>query len=162
MTTEKDPIKKCPYQNTGTKPPEHSPQPHRRGFLHFCIGIMTVISAFTVAFPIFSFCVKLPKKLGGSKRIEVALDELSEDQALYFNREGIQIVLVYTNKEPKVFDAACTHLGCLVAWDQNSHIFRCPCHGAAFSDRGEVVSGPVNAPLKEIKFEIKEKKIIIT
>lgn len=161
MTMDKDNIKGCPYQNTGTKPPGNSNNPDRRGFLHFCIGIMTAISAFMVAFPLFSFCGRLPKKLGGSKRIEVAIDELSEDQALYFNRQGNQIVLVYTNKEPKVFDASCTHLGCLVAWDQNSHIFRCPCHGAAFGDRGEVVSGPVNAPLKKIKFEIKDKKIII-
>ena len=105
--------------------------------------------------------MRLPKRLGGAKIIEILLADLSEDQALYFDRQGVQIVLVYTNKEPKVFDASCTHLGCLVSWDQNKHVFVCPCHGAIFDDAGEVVSGPVNEPLKEIKFEIKENKIYI-
>lgn len=132
----------------------------RRGFFHACFALMTTIAAAIVVFPIVSF-MRLPKRIMKARSIEVSLADLSEDQALFFEREGMQIVLVYTEHEPKVFDAACTHLGCLVTWDQNEHVFHCPCHGAVFDDTGGAVKGPVNTPLKKIEFEIKNDVLII-
>jgi len=122
---------------------------------------MSGIAGFIVAFPIFSF-FRLPKRINTAKKIEVPIADLSEDQALFFDRQGVQIALVYTDREPKVFDAACTHLGCLVTWDQNEHIFHCPCHGAVFDDKGQAIKGPVNAPLKRIDFEIKNDVLVIS
>jgi cytochrome b6-f complex iron-sulfur subunit len=121
---------------------------------------MAALSAAIVAWPIFSF-IRLPRRIGGSRPIAVPLENLHEDQALYFNRQGTQIALIYTDQEPKLFDASCTHLGCLVAWDQNEHVFHCPCHGAVFNDQGAPVSGPISVPLKQIAFEIKDSTIII-
>jgi len=138
-----------------------SVRPNRRGFFHACFALMTGIAGFVVAFPIFSF-FRLPKRINTAKKIEVPITDLSEDQALFFDRQGIQIALIYTNQEPKAFDAACTHLGCLVTWDQNDHFFHCPCHGAVFDDEGHAVKGPVNTPLKRIDFEIKNNVLIIT
>ncbi len=135
-------------------------QPSRRGFFHVCIAAMTGLAALVVAFPIFSF-LRLPKRINTAKSIEVPLAGLSESQALFFEREGTQIVLINTNKEPKAYDAACTHLGCLVSWDQNEHVFRCPCHGAVFDDQGAAVKGPVNMPLKKVKFEVKSGVLVI-
>lgn len=135
-------------------------QPSRRGFFHVCIAAMTGIAGLVVAFPIFSF-LRLPKRINTAKSIEVSLAGLSESQALFFERDGTQIVLIYTNKEPKAYDAACTHLGCLVSWDQNEHVFHCPCHGAIFDDQGAAVKGPVNMPLKKIKFEINKGVLVI-
>ena len=139
----------------------HLPPSSRRGFFHTCIGLMTGVAGLIVAFPIFSF-LRLPKRINTARTIEVPLADLKEDQALFFEREGVQIALIYTNKEPKVYDAACTHLGCLVSWDQNEHVFHCPCHGAVFDDQGRAVRGPVNAPLRSIKFEIKKDTLVIT
>jgi Rieske Fe-S protein len=161
-------MKSCPY-NPGSGPfgearenPRGAspPQPSRRGFFHVCFAVMTGIAGFIVAFPIFSF-LRLPKRISTAKSIELPLADLSEDQAMFFEREGTQIVLIYTNRQPKAYDAACTHLGCLVSWDQNDHVFRCPCHGAVFDDQGAVVSGPVNTPLKKIKFEIAKGVLVI-
>jgi nitrite reductase/ring-hydroxylating ferredoxin subunit len=133
---------------------------NRRGFFHACFAFMTALAAFIVAFPIFSF-FRLPRRIRTVKRIEVPLAGLSEDQALFFQRQGVQIVLVYTNRKPKVFDSACTHLGCLVKWDPNEHRFHCPCHGAIFDDNGQALRGPANKPLRTINFEIKKNEIII-
>ncbi len=135
-------------------------QPSRRGFFHVCIAAMTGIAGLVVAFPIFSF-LRLPKRINTAKSIEVPLAGLSESQALFFERDGTQIVLINTNKEPKAYDAACTHLGCLVSWDQNEHVFHCPCHGAVFDDQGAAVKGPVNMPLKKVKFEINKGVLVI-
>jgi Rieske Fe-S protein len=135
-------------------------QPSRRGFFHVCIAAMTGLAGLVVAFPIFSF-LRLPKRINTAKSIEVPLTDLKESQALFFEREGTQIVLIYTNQEPKAYDAACTHLGCLVSWDQNEHVFHCPCHGAIFDDQGAAVKGPVNMPLKKIKFEVNKGVLVI-
>ncbi len=158
----------CPYSH-GSDPlgearaPSHAgdpSQPTRRGFFHACIVLMTGIAGLIVAFPVLSF-MRLPKRISTAKSIELPLADLKEDQALFFEREGIQVVLIYTNREPKAFDAACTHLGCLVSWDQNEHVFRCPCHGAVFNDQGAVVKGPVNMPLKKVKFEVAKGVLVI-
>ena len=121
---------------------------------------MTGVAGLVVAFPIFSF-MRLPRRINTAKSIEVPVSDLRADQALFFEREGIQIVVIYTNQQPKAFDAACTHLGCLVSWDQNEHVFHCPCHGAIFDDQGAAVKGPVNAPLKKVKFEIAKGVLVI-
>ncbi len=42
---------------------------------------------------------------------------------------------------------ACTHLGCMVTWDEKQNRFACPCHGSAFSAAGEVLTGPASRPL---------------
>lgn len=148
----------CPKANSAAPV---SDRRNRRGFFHACFALPTGIAACIVAFPVFSF-FRLPKRVSATRKIEVPIAELSEDQALFFDRQGAQIVLIYTGREPKAFDAACTHLGCLVTWDQDEHIFHCPCHRAVFDDKGQPVKGPVNAPLKKIDFEIKNDVIVIS
>lgn len=36
----------------------------------------------------------------------------------------------------------CTHLGCSLPWDADSHKFICPCHGSTFDIGGEVLTPP--------------------
>ncbi len=38
--------------------------------------------------------------------------------------------------------ARCTHLGCMVRWQDDAGCFRCPCHGSSFSRAGLNLSGP--------------------
>lgn len=133
----------------------------RRGFFHTCFALLTGIVAIAVIFPVISF-LGLPKRISLVKKIKVLLSDLKDDQAMFFEREGTKIILIYTNREPKIFDAACTHLGCLVSWDENKHVFSCPCHGAIFDDHGRVVKGPVNTPLKSIEFNIKDNVLVIS
>uniref|UniRef100_A0A6N2M2A5 plastoquinol--plastocyanin reductase n=1 Tax=Salix viminalis TaxID=40686 RepID=A0A6N2M2A5_SALVM len=42
-------------------------------------------------------------------------------------------------------NAVCTHLGCVVPWNQAEKKFIAPCHGSQYNDQGRVVRGP--APL---------------
>ncbi|MFQ5612607.1 MAG: ubiquinol-cytochrome c reductase iron-sulfur subunit [Anaerolineae bacterium] len=41
----------------------------------------------------------------------------------------------------------CTHLGCLVPWDEDKKLFACPCHAGRYNLEGEVLSGPPPLPL---------------
>jgi Rieske Fe-S protein len=45
--------------------------------------------------------------------------------------------------------ATCTHLGCIVAFNEAEGTWECPCHGSRFSIDGDVLQGPANHPLRK-------------
>ena len=44
--------------------------------------------------------------------------------------------------------ARCTHLGCLVRFNDAETAWECPCHGSRFAVDGSVLQGPANRPLE--------------
>ena len=44
--------------------------------------------------------------------------------------------------------AACTHMGCIVQWQDSDRKFHCPCHGGLFTEYGKTDTG---APLRYLK-----------
>ncbi|MFJ2932688.1 FAD-dependent oxidoreductase [Streptomyces sp. NPDC087219] len=44
--------------------------------------------------------------------------------------------------------AVCTHLGCVVAFNNAERTWECPCHGSRFGVDGEILQGPALSPLE--------------
>ena len=80
-------------------------------------------------------------------------------------REVIQrktIFLVKTHDaQVAAIDSTCTHLGCLVAWDAESQVFRCPCHGGIYDRTGAVKDGPPPMPLSKIATRIDGERVLV-
>lgn len=45
--------------------------------------------------------------------------------------------------------AHCTHLGCIVAFNDAEQAWECPCHGSRFAPDGRILQGPAVRPLEK-------------
>jgi cytochrome b6-f complex iron-sulfur subunit len=71
-------------------------------------------------------------------------------------------VLIYKNaKGIKVYDAHCTHMGCVLNFDEKSEKFLCPCHGSEFSITGVRLKGPAKRDLDIISSRIENNILYI-
>ena len=64
-----------------------------------------------------------------------------EQVAAYRDESGASIVR----------SAICTHMGCLVDWNEAERTWDCPCHGSRFKPNGAVIAGPAESPLAPVK-----------
>ncbi len=52
------------------------------------------------------------------------------------------------------FSTWCTHLGCAYHWEEDKHVFVCPCHGSIFASDGRVLTGPAERPLDQYEVKV--------
>ena len=60
--------------------------------------------------------------------------------------------------------AACTHMGCIVQWQDSDNKFHCPCHGGLFTEYGKPVnSSPIRylTQLPRLETKIENDKIYV-
>ncbi|MDX5348481.1 MAG: FAD-dependent oxidoreductase, partial [Hymenobacteraceae bacterium] len=80
-----------------------------------------------------------------------------EGKTITLNKEK---VAAYRDEQGElhVVSSVCTHMGCLVHWNNAEKSWDCPCHGSRFSVDGKILEGPAFHDLdkKEIKPDSKQ------
>jgi Rieske Fe-S protein len=78
-----------------------------------------------------------------------SFDDLRRGEAAILKIDGNNVA-GYRDEEGHLHavSAACTHMGCLVGFNENDRTWDCPCHGSRFALSGEVIHGPAVKPLQ--------------
>lgn len=140
----------------------------RRSFLQIataCIGGLVSLAA---GIPLIGFAISPAWKKGESQWVDVGtVDRLKNSRFKKVNytftakdgwvkatKKRSVYVTDVGNGEWSVFSRTCSHLGCLVRWDESKESFLCPCHGAIFDKTGAVVAGPPPEPLQKLEVKV--------
>jgi Rieske Fe-S protein len=71
-------------------------------------------------------------------------------------------IVINTPAGLKAYSAVCTHFACIVKWDENQNMIKCPCHDGFFDPiTGAVISGPPPTPLEPINVEVVDGQIFV-
>jgi Rieske Fe-S protein len=88
-------------------------------------------------------------RLGRAERVET-VGELEAGEGEIVRIEGERLAVSRdADGELRAVSAVCTHLGCIVSWNDAEESWDCPCHGSRFSTAGEVLHGPATTPLAD-------------
>jgi glycine/D-amino acid oxidase-like deaminating enzyme/nitrite reductase/ring-hydroxylating ferredoxin subunit len=77
-------------------------------------------------------------------------DQLAPGEAAIVKVEG-ENVAAFRDDDGRLHmvAAACTHMGCILGWNETDRTWDCPCHGSRFDLRGEVIHGPAVKALEK-------------
>ena len=70
-------------------------------------------------------------------------------------------VILAPNHELVALPAVCTHLHCILEWDEANRRLVCPCHLGAFDLNGNVLSGPPPRPLGQLSVTVRGERIYV-
>lgn len=146
-----------------TMPVTENANTGRRNFLtHILTGWILAVLA-----PLFYVIIRyiIPPKLR-EKILEVLnvakISDVPVNAAKIVRFNKIPIVLVHTSaNQIKAYSAVCTHLGCIVQYQDEDKNFHCNCHGSVFNLDGKNIAGPAPRPLKPYRVELKENDIYV-
>jgi Rieske Fe-S protein len=137
----------------------------RRSFLDRLIVGSMFVSALAVLGSVLTY-IYPPKKEGGAERAErvkvTSLSELPVGKAKPVVYQGKNVMVMHVQAGLFAVDMKCTHLGCMVEWEEGPQTLKCPCHAAFFDYQGKVISGPAPKPLPAYKVEVANDIIYVT
>ncbi len=150
--------------------PENVGQPERRSFLKGGIAFIGSLISFAIGVPLIGFAISPALKKGSKKWVDVGIVDLlkgsrykkinytfqSKDGWVEINKKRSVYVTDKGDGDFVVFSRVCTHLNCLVRWNESKGQFLCPCHGGVFDKEGNVVAGPPSRPLERMPLKVED------
>lgn len=118
----------------------------RRSFLKNILSRLLKISAAVIlVYPIISYLFYRKTRI---RRVTFRLSECPGE--ISFKKE---VYLIKKGNDLYALSAHCSHLGCIINFDQKTEKFHCPCHGSIFDIHGNRLAGPARRPLSRIPIE---------
>lgn len=96
-----------------------------------------------------------------AKPVTFPLAELPVGGARQVTYGATPALVVRTPESIRCFSLICTHLGCIVQWQEGAREFYCPCHDGRFDQFGEVLAGPPPLPLEQIAVRVDGERIVV-
>ena len=125
-------------------------------------GLTTLVGFLT---PVFAYLSPLSKSQLGSQEFQSAdgtpipPSEVAEGTGKVGGLSGRPTLIVRKDGQLLAYDAVCSHLGCIVRWNNERTSIECPCHGGVFDIEGKVIAGPPPAPIARISLKIDGDRI---
>ena len=93
--------------------------------------------------------IEKPKKVLSD---EISLDDINQETGQIVELNG-EKVGVYKDIEGKIFGVkpVCTHLGCILNWNDADKTWDCPCHGSRFDYTGKNIYNPALKDLEKVE-----------
>lgn len=135
----------------------------RRSFLTVGLTFAGLTTLAGVATPVLGY-VWPPVRPGGAsggRVLVAATKDLPVGKATFARYNNKPVIVINTPEGVKALSAVCTHLGCIVKWNEQGRFIQCPCHDGRFSTNGQVISGPPPAPLVAFNVAIDDGKIYV-
>ena len=131
-----------------------APDASRRSFLGRLLGGGIVTAALAIAGAAVAYLYP-PARRGDRGRVRIGgAGELPVSTGKLTLVHGEPAWLVRLVGGFVAFSAVCTHKGCVVRWEGERRVFRCPCHEGVFDEHGNVVSGLPRRPLERFRVGI--------
>lgn len=136
----------------------------RRRFVRFLMGFSIVSSLAIVVTPIIGFLIPTKTSSAGSggRVLAGTLETLPVGKGDVVAIGSKPAIIINTAAGVKAYSAICTHLACIVVWDETSGQIICPCHDGRFNPAtGAVMSGPPPAPLAPLTTVVEGSEIFV-
>ena len=98
---------------------------------------------------------------GHGRFVRAVLEYETKDGWLTDKARTLAYIKLTKEGEAIAISADCTHLGCIVTWDAEQNIFKCPCHDGSYDADGNVLSGPPPAALRRHPAKFEDGKILL-
>ncbi|MBI5876584.1 MAG: Rieske (2Fe-2S) protein [Chloroflexi bacterium] len=136
----------------------------RRGFIQVLLGFSVVSTVVGILTPVIGYLLPKSAAASSSGPVEVgAVADFPAGQAKIVSVNDKPVIII-NNKTGgmKAYSAICTHLGCIVSWNDRKNSIMCPCHDGFFNPvTGAVVSGPPPKPLPSFELIVRDGKVLI-
>jgi len=128
----------------------------RRGFLQASLAVLAAgWTGWLVQAALF------PAAATETRPVEIPLSDLPVGATRGITYEGRPALVLRTADGVTALSLVCTHLGCLVQWQEGKQQLFCPCHDGRFDRDGDVLAGPPPLPLERLPVKILADRIIV-
>ena len=142
----------------------------RRTFFKGCMAIIGGLIGLAMGVPLIGFAISPAFRKASQKWVDLGIVDLLKGSRYKKINYVFQAKDGWVEAEKKrsvyvtdrgagnfvVFSRVCSHLGCLVRWDEGKDQFFCPCHGAVFDNTGNVVTGPPPRPMEQLPIKVED------
>ena len=136
----------------------------RREFINSLLGLGGLGGLASVLYPVFKYLI--PPEITEPQVSTLKVGSLAEfpensSKIVRFGREPV-ILIRSEGEDFKALSATCTHLDCIVQYNQSRKQIVCACHNGVYDLTGRNVSGPPPKPLIVYAVTIIDDQIILS